>query len=122
MKESPIRVQLSRKKGWRLPPNTISVARPGRAGNPYSIDVYGRELSLKLFRDTARGFWNPGNLNGMDDDLAALTYEAHRAFRHRLGMHPVEYARTFIVGKNVACWCGLDEACHGDIWLEIANS
>jgi hypothetical protein len=24
-------------------------------------------------------------------------------------------------GKNVACWCGLDECCHGDTYLEIAN-
>lgn len=23
--------------------------------------------------------------------------------------------------KNVACFCGLDEECHGDVLLELAN-
>ena len=32
----PIRVQLSRKKGWRMPENTVSVARPGKFGNPFN--------------------------------------------------------------------------------------
>ena len=31
----PIRIQLSRRKGWRMPPLTVNVARPGRWGNPY---------------------------------------------------------------------------------------
>lgn len=37
MSDGPIRVQLSRAKGWRMPPNTVSVARPGPWGNPYRI-------------------------------------------------------------------------------------
>ena len=24
-------------------------------------------------------------------------------------------------GKNLACWCRLDQACHADILLELAN-
>jgi len=31
------RIQLSRKKGWRLPPNTLNVARPSKYGNPHRI-------------------------------------------------------------------------------------
>ena len=31
----PRRIQLKRIKGWRLPPNTVSVARLGRYGNPH---------------------------------------------------------------------------------------
>ena len=31
----PKRVQLSRKKGWRMPPHTKSVARPTHFGNPF---------------------------------------------------------------------------------------
>ncbi len=33
----PVRVQLSRRKGWMMPPNTVSVARPARWGNPFAI-------------------------------------------------------------------------------------
>lgn len=33
MPDTPIRVQLRRTKGWRMPPNTMSVARPSPFGN-----------------------------------------------------------------------------------------
>ena len=33
----PFAVQLRRAKGWRMPPNTRSVARPGPFGNPYRV-------------------------------------------------------------------------------------
>ena len=26
-----------------------------------------------------------------------------------------------LAGKNLACWCALDEPCHADVLLEIAN-
>lgn len=29
----PVRIQLSRRKGWRMPPDTVSVARPSTYGN-----------------------------------------------------------------------------------------
>jgi hypothetical protein len=31
----PVRVQLRRTKGWRMPPNTVKVTRPGLFGNPF---------------------------------------------------------------------------------------
>ena len=67
----PKRVQLSRSKGWRMPPNTISVARPGGWGNPF-----------RVVRDSA-----------------------------------IEELR----GKNLACFCPLDQPCHADVLIEIAN-
>ncbi len=30
--------------------------------------------------------------------------------------------RRELAGKNLACWCRLDQACHADILLEVANS
>jgi len=32
---APRRVQLSRRRGWRLPPNTVVVSRPSKWGNPF---------------------------------------------------------------------------------------
>jgi len=26
-----------------------------------------------------------------------------------------------IIGKDLACWCAIDEPCHADVLLEIAN-
>ncbi|MGI8723190.1 MAG: DUF4326 domain-containing protein [Geodermatophilaceae bacterium] len=34
---SPARIQLRRTRGWRMPADTVRVARPSRWGNPYKI-------------------------------------------------------------------------------------
>ena len=64
----PKRIQRKRTKGWRLPPNTVCVTRPGKWGNPFDFrssdccwlalsygcrgDRLGRqEASVKAFRE-----------------------------------------------------------------------
>lgn len=37
----PTRLQLSRRKGWRMPPNTVNVARPTMFGNPWHVEKDG---------------------------------------------------------------------------------
>ena len=37
MSDRPIRIQLRRTKGWRMPENTVRVARPTKWGNPFPI-------------------------------------------------------------------------------------
>lgn len=88
----PKRIQLKRTKGWKLPPNTVNVARPGKWGNPYTIAEYGRELAVRNFR------------NKMEGLIAIRTIDL-RALR----------------GKDIACWCKLEDSCHGDILLSLAN-
>lgn len=34
---APVRVQLSRARGWRKPENTVVVARPSKFGNPFRL-------------------------------------------------------------------------------------
>lgn len=34
----------------------------------------------------------------------------------------VDEIRTHLAGKNLACWCRLDQPCHADVLLEIANT
>ena len=29
--------------------------------------------------------------------------------------------RYLLAGKNLACWCQLDQPCHADVLLKIAN-
>lgn len=29
--------------------------------------------------------------------------------------------RRELAGKNLACWCPLDQPCHADVLLELAN-
>lgn len=117
----PVRVQLSRKKGWRMPENTVSVARPGRWGNPWPLSL-GRDRCIDLFRDSCGGFFSPGKLDDLTDAAFQAVYEANNAFRSRHGYSPAIAARYELAGKNLACWCPLDQPCHADVLLEIANA
>ena len=50
--ERPHRVQLSRRKGWKMPENIVSVARPGRWGNPFRVGVDGDAAEcVRKFRE-----------------------------------------------------------------------
>jgi hypothetical protein len=88
----PHRVQLRRSRGWKMPPNTVSVARPGKWGNPYHVEEYGRQQAIAQYRAYVEEKLRRGEL-----DIAELS------------------------GRNLACWCGPDEACHADVLLELAN-
>lgn len=92
----PERIQLSRRKGWRMPENTVSVARPGKWGNPFKIG----------------------------DDVAGLEGEpmdAQDAVHHFALFHASTLPVHELRGKNLACWCPLDQPCHADVLLELAN-
>ena len=130
MDEAPIlapqRIQLSRAKGWRMPPNTISVARPGRWGNPYQVSVFGRERAIKLFEDTITGYWSPGNFTQAERDAAPYSlidkaHDIHRALQKRIPSTLHFYIVRELGGRNLACWCKPGEACHADVLLRLAN-
>jgi len=93
----PRRVQLSRKKGWRMPDNTVSVARPGKWGNPFT-----RALAEK---------------HGECGCNMCLVVRFEQELSH-IGKQLI---RNNLRGKNLACWCPLTSACHADILLQIAN-
>lgn len=94
----PVRIQLSRRAGWRLPANTVKVDRSTKWGNPYKIG-------------------DPGIRTNADAVLAFDNYTWRTAVGRRLS----EQARKTLRGKNLACWCRLGEKCHADVWLKIAN-
>ena len=48
MNPEPIRVQLSRKKGWKMPANTVKVCRPGKWGNPWRVGDWSATLGRVL--------------------------------------------------------------------------
>lgn len=108
----PHRVQLSRKKGFRLPPNTVVVARPTKWGNPH-----------KVHEPTGNPF------TVMQDAMHGVCFTREAAVNHfrrdiRAGIYPFtkKQIRAALRGKNLACWCPLGEPCHADVLLEIANA
>lgn len=48
---NPIRVQLRRTKGWRMPPNTIRVCRPTKWGNPFKVECLNGVWMVSLLGD-----------------------------------------------------------------------
>ena len=120
----PQRIQLSRRKGWRMPENTVSVARPGRWGNPFRI--LNEEGWPLITRSDGSGCFNkrehgPGAVPGGEgtnwDNVHA---HAVALFRERAvdGLPDL----TPLRGKNLACWCPLGQPCHADVLLELANA
>jgi hypothetical protein len=105
----PERIQLSRAKGWRKPPNTVVVSRPSMWGNPFKV---------------GETFWVKRDGGG---PIAPITphsvEEAVEYFRWYVSHHPgrMEVVRSELAGKNLACWCALDAPCHADVLLELAN-
>lgn len=98
----PERIQRKRVKGWRMPENTVSVTRPGRWGNPYTVKQ-AREAGYK----------------GSDAQIAKMCVDT---FRQEMPEFTKMACREELRGKNLACFCALDQPCHADVLLEIANS
>lgn len=105
----PERVQLSRAKGWRMPPNTVKVDRTTKLGNPFVVGIEGSAAEcVKLHRYLVSGYVVlscKATVEAQREHIAFL-----RANRRRFK------------GKNLACWCGRDRPCHADTLLLVFNS
>jgi len=111
----PARIQLRRTAGWRIPANTVSVARPTLWGNPFPADqVGGAEWAVILHER-----WLEGEIAGLGDAgfFAMDFWDVRRVAVEQL----VERIRRELSGKNLACWCPLDQPCHADTLLKLAN-
>ena len=111
---APVRVQLSRRKGWRMPANTVKVDRTSKWGNPCIVGKHGtREECVQWFALALSGMFVLGMKNPdgtwLADSLIAYSKMAKRDRRH-------------LRGKNLACWCPLGAPCHADVLLKIANA
>jgi hypothetical protein len=115
----PVRLQLRRTKGWRLPADAVNVARPGRWGNPYRVDLFGRELAIALFARSLAGTWSEHDI---PSELRDAARAAHASLLARYGTDPAAAVRAALRGRDLACWCKLTEACHADVLLSAANS
>lgn len=95
----PVRVQLRRTRGWRMPPNTVKVDRTTRWGNNYRPGgPVWRNKGFGKVRDAA---------------------EAVALFRRLQAPLMCDIAQ--LRGRNLACWCRPGEPCHADVLLELAN-
>ncbi len=101
----PRRIQMSRQRPWRAEnPDAVIVARPHDWSNPFVVgapfEVHGRAGVV------TRG-------------LAVALFDAWLHYVYGPGVE-AQIARE-LGGRDLACWCPLDQPCHADVLLKIAN-
>lgn len=102
----PVRVQRKRTKGYKMPPNTKSVTRPGKFGNPYKIGMHNvwdiKDLKTgKSLKDYLMEKNGENKYYDIDDVLLAYRQKINASqAMQRLIKH-------YLKGKNLACFCPL---------------
>ena len=87
----PVRIQRKATKGWRMPPNTRYVGRPNKRVSAFIVAP------------------------DCPPQIAVVN------FAIMLDEHDHAEIRETLYGKNLCCWCPLDQPCHADVLLKIAN-
>ena len=92
---TPVRLQRSRKHK-QISPNglpIVYVGRPSKWGNPFKV---------------------------VGEDAIACCLEKYKEYilhEHDLGIKNI----ADLIGKNLSCWCAIDQLCHADILLELVK-
>lgn len=92
----PVRIQRSRQHKQESPNGLpiVYVGRPGKWGNPY-ITGTSAHLTIKEAITLYEKYIKDWNLE--------------------------EEIKKELKGKNLSCWCPLEQKCHADVLLKIAN-
>lgn len=104
------RIQRKRTKGWRMPEGAVYVGRGSKWGNPHRVGV-----SLARNTDGTYRYMTAKDAVAAYRDETLPYWTEHRRADQLL---PLEELR----GKDLACWCPLDQPCHADVLLEVANA
>jgi hypothetical protein len=103
---TPKRLQRRRTPGWRMPPDAIYVGRPSKWGNMQRVAPAFEADGIRIPEITQQG--------------AVDIYRQHweRALQNwpsaRQALEPLR-------GRDLVCWCRLDQPCHADVLLDLAN-
>jgi hypothetical protein len=105
-----------------MPEGAVYVGRGSKWGNPFVVHSdrmqngqrfpMDAQLAVAAFRSmlAKEGAWIPVALpwpKGKIPSMDATT---------------IDDVRRELRGKDLACWCRLDQACHATVLLEIANA
>lgn len=98
MSTNPKRIQRQRTKGWKMPEGAVYVGRPGKFGNYHTVG-------------------DPC----IPDAAAAVEAYANEILQGVLHSEQIRNDVMSLRGKDLACWCPLDQPCHADVLLRLAN-
>lgn len=91
-----------------MPEGAVYVGRPSRWGNPFKAG------HVK---------WMYRHSDGAAVQFAPKDAEEAAAFFREIvcNEQTVAQIRKELAGKDLACWCPLDQPCHADVLLDLAN-
>ncbi|GGW15819.1 hypothetical protein GCM10018980_51400 [Streptomyces capoamus] len=136
MTRPPQRIQRKRTPGWTTPLDGQGraakyVGRGTRWGNPCTqvrmpaLDGSDWEREGRLGKTSGQqhAYVHPDKTITWHLVQDATREQAVAMFRDWLNQRPdlAQAARTELTGRDLMCWCPLDEPCHADVLLEIAN-
>lgn len=117
----PQRIQRRRVKGWKAPENTLMATRPSEFGNPFKVGGWYRlgngGSGFSWLESYAPQHGDPTYTLITTPDAAVRMF---REYRKRYPFKPEQIAKLK-TADNIACYCPLDQPCHVDVLLEIAN-
>lgn len=111
-----------------MPEGAVYVGRPSLWGNPWTV----RDAS-SLYRvpEPERAAWAVARYRRELEHWALFSdwgfyvseerwRQVRDEFRDR-GFQNMRDAAVVLAGLDLACWCPLDQPCHADVLLELAN-
>jgi hypothetical protein len=93
-----MRIQRRRTRGWKMPEGAVYVGRPTKWGNPWIVD------------------------HNYDAASIVAQYRAWMIGYYCDTWCPEKPEPGELRGKDLVCWCPLDQPCHADVLLELANA
>ena len=97
-----------------MPEGSVYVGRPTQWGNPFQLGgrAHFRRFGMVQFVeiDTAERAVNLFT-NWVNLDASYLT----------VAPPSIAQIRETLAGRDLVCWCPLDQPCHADVLLKIAN-
>ena len=116
---SPVRVQIKRTKGFKMPENTVYVGRGTVHRNPF---VRGKKMTYPLYtclNNLDKTLYGSNQI--IKDDLEALRLYETTFWEFYLPELGGNELLTQLKGKNLACSCPINAPCHADYLLNIVN-
>ena len=107
------RIQRRRTRGWRKPDNCVYVGRGTKWGNPYTVQPIGMARWIVYEWDEPVS----DMFRRRPDALAQclVYYRLYAELQLRLEPGWLDPLR----GKDLCCWCKLEDACHADVLIEL---
>ncbi len=110
----PQRIQRRRARGYNMQAESralnglecVSVARPGRWGNPFRVGIDGDAAEcIRKYAAMLIAYRHHGENSGPD--------------KFYLSQANLEMIKSELGGENLACFCRIGDPCHADWLLEM---